>query len=122
MAIAFVRPMMAAFVAQYPAQVGSTKNPFTEDMLTILPLDSLKCGRKYFEHKKTPPRLTASCLFHSSKLVSSAVLLTCMAALFTMACTFEYVLNVKATSSCTEEGSETSVLQAIPFPFNSSIS
>src|SRR4051812_35172758 len=112
MAMALVRPMMAALVAQYPAQVGSTKYPFTEDMLTILPLDIFRCGRKYFEHRKTPPRFTASCRFHSSKLVSSAVLLIWMAALFTIACTDLNSFMVKATSAMTDAGSDTSVLKA----------
>src|SRR5690606_18425796 len=74
-AIAFVSPMIAAFVAQYPAHDGSTKYPLTEDMFTMFPPVTLSIGRNILEQRNTPPTFTDICPSHSSKLVSTIVLL-----------------------------------------------
>src|SRR5438094_10590877 len=109
MAMAFVSPMMAALVAQYPAHIGSTKKPFTEDMLTMLPFAFLRWGIKNLEQRKTPPRFTAISRFHSSTVVSSIVLFTWTAALLKSVWTSEKAFKVWVTSLWTEAGSATSV-------------
>src|SRR5688572_11086605 len=108
--------MMAALVAQYPAQEGSTKYPFTEDMFIILPLAIFKYGRNSLEQRNTPPTFTDICAFHSSIEVSAIVLFTWIAALFINASIFKFSSMVLLTSAVTEPGLETSAWQANALP------
>src|SRR5690606_32942665 len=101
-AIAFVSPMIAALVAQYPAQEGSAKYPLTEDMFTMFPPVALSIGRNCLEQRNTPPTFTDICASHSSKLVSAMVLFTWMAALLIKESIFPYVLIVVSTRAATE--------------------